>query len=114
MGLKELPKDPVEVTLKMLGNKWKVIIVRELLNGTKRFNELKKSVSGITQKVLSAKLKELEGDGIIIRKVCDDKLQKVEYTLTDVGYSLNTVILSLKDWGKDYKKYLKLLDKMKK
>jgi len=112
MKLKDLPKNPVEVTLKMLGNKWKVLIIRELLTGTKRFNELKKTVKGITQKVLSAKLKELENDGLLIREEYNQTPPKVEYYLTDEGYSLNTVICAMNDWGKDYKKYIKLLEKL--
>ncbi len=111
MKYNELPKNPVEATIKMVGCKWKILIIRELLTGTKRFNELKKSVGGITQKVLSAKLKELEQDGLIIREVLSQAPVKVEYTLTDVGYSLRNVIESMRDWGKDYKKYVKLLEK---
>lgn len=112
MKLKDLPKNPVETTIKMIGCRWKILIIRELLTGTKRFNELKKSVTGITQKVLSAKLKELEEDGLVVRDVISQIPPRVEYTLTDVGYSLRNVIDSMKDWGKDYKKYTKLLEKM--
>lgn len=111
MKYNELPKNPVEATIKMVGCRWKILIIRELLTGTKRFNELKKSVGGITQKVLSAKLKELEQDGLIIREVLSQAPVRVEYTLTDVGYSLRNVIESMRDWGKDYKKYVKLLEK---
>lgn len=112
MKLKDLPKNPVETTIKMIGCRWKILIIKELLGGTKRFNELKKSVTSITQKVLSAKLKELEEDGILTRDVISQSPPKVEYTLTDVGYSLRNVIESMKDWGKDYKRYTKLLEKM--
>ena len=111
MQLKDLPKNPVEVTIRMMNCKWKILIVRELLEGTKRFGELKKSVTGITQKVLSAKLKELEQDGILTRKIYPQTPPKVEYTLTDVGYSLHTVLEAMKEWGKDYKKYLKLINR---
>jgi len=113
MNLKDLPKNPVETTIKMIGCRWKILIIRELLDGERRFNELKSSVKGISQKVLSAKLKELEQDGIVVREVYQQVPLKVGYYLTDVGLSLNPVINSLKDWGKDYKKYLKLLEKMK-
>ena len=113
MEKKSLPKCPIEATLQMTGCKWKVLIIRDLLTGTKRFGELKKSVSGITQKVLTSKLRELEEDGLIERKVYPQIPPKVEYTLTDVGYSLRPIIDCLKEWGRDYKKYTKLLEKMK-
>lgn len=107
MSYKDLPKNPIETTIKMTGCRWKILIIAELLTGTKRFNELKKSVKGITQKVLASKLKDLEQNGILTRQT--DK-SKVEYTLTTIGYTLQPVILSMRDWGKDYKKYLKLLE----
>lgn len=110
---KELPRSPIEITVKMLDSRWKVLIIRELLDGTKRFNELKKCVKGITQKVLIAKLRELEENEIISRKVYEQTPPKVEYSLTDVGYSLRSVIDSMCEWGKDYKKYVKLLEKYK-
>lgn len=113
MEKKSLPKCPIEATLRMTGCKWKILIIRDLLTGTKRFGELKKSVSGITQKVLTSKLRELEEDGLIERKVYPQIPPKVEYTLTDVGYSLRSVIDCLKEWGRDYKKYTKLLERMK-
>ena len=113
MNSKELPKCPIETTLKMLGCKWKVLIIRELLTGTKRFGELKKAVTGITQKVLTSKLREMEELGLLERKIYPQIPPKVEYTLTDIGYSLRPVLESLKDWGKDYKRYIKLVEKMK-
>ena len=111
MELKDLPKNPIEVTIRMINCKWKILIIRELLDGTKRFGELKKSVSGITQKVLTAKLRELEVDGILTREIYPQTPPKVEYTLTDLGYSLRSVLDSMKEWGKDYKKYLKLISR---
>lgn len=113
MNSKDLPKCPIETTLKMLGCKWKVLIIRELLTGTKRFGELKKTVTGITQKVLTSKLREMEELGLLERKIYPQIPPKVEYTLTDIGYSLRPVLESLKDWGKDYKRYTKLVEKMK-
>lgn len=113
LSSKDLPKCPVETTLKLLDSRWKVLIIRELLTETKRFGQLKKSVTGITQKVLTAKLRELEETGIVERTVYPQTPPKVEYTLTDVGYSLRPVIAALKDWGKDYKKYTKLIEKMR-
>lgn len=112
MNYKDLPKCPVETTIKMIGCSWKILIIRELLSGTKRFGELKKSVKGITQKVLTSKLREMEETGLVERTVYPQIPPKVEYTLTDVGYSLRPVLETLKDWGKDYKRYTKLLEKM--
>ena len=110
METKDLPKNPIAVTIKMVGCRWKVMIVAELLEGAKRFSEIKKSLKGITQKVLTSKLRELEQDGLLIRET---EGTKVLYTLTDIGYSLRPVILSFYDWGKDYKKYVKLMAKLK-
>ena len=106
MDLKRLPKNPVEITIGMIGCKWKILIIKELLSGTMRFSEIKKSLKGITQKVLTTKLRELEEIGLLVRK---QEKAKVEYTLTDVGYTLLPVISAMNDWGKDYKKYQKLL-----
>lgn len=113
MNSKDLPKCPIETTLKMLGCKWKVLIIRELLTGTKRFGELKKAITGIIQKVLTSKLREMEELGLVERKIYPQIPPKVEYTLTDIGYSLRPVLESLKDWGKDYKRYTKLVEKMR-
>ncbi len=113
MNSKDLPKCPIETTIKMLGCRWKILIIRELLSGTKRFGELKKNVTGITQKVLTSKLRDMEELGLLERTVYPQIPPKVEYTLTDIGYSLRPVLDSLKAWGKDYKKYTKLLEKMK-
>lgn len=109
MDTKVLPKCPIETTIMMLGCKWRILIIRELLGGTKRFNELKKSVKGITQKVLASKLRQMEELGIVERKVYDQNPPKVEYSLTDIGYTLAPVVDTMKDWGKDFKKYMKLL-----
>lgn len=111
MEVKDLPKCPVEVTLSLIGEKWKVLIIRDLLNGTKRFGELKKSCSGISQKVLTHNLRVMEDDGLVERKVYAQIPPKVEYTLTDVGYSLAGVLNSMASWGTDYKIFVKLLEK---
>lgn len=113
MELKDLPKCPVETTLYMIGEKWKIIIIRELLTGTKRFGELKKAVSGITQKVLTTNLRKMEDDGLVMRKVYAQVPPRVEYTLTDVGYSLAPVLDAMASWGTDYRTFLKLLEKRK-
>ena len=91
MNSKDLPKCPIETTLKMLGCKWKVLIIRELLTGTKRFGELKKAVTGITQKVLTSKLREMEVLGLVERKIYPQIPPKVEYPLTDIGCNLRPV-----------------------
>ena len=113
MELKSLPKCPVETTLALIGNKWKILIIRDLLNGTKRFGELKKVCSGISQKVLAANLRIMEDDGLVIRKEYKQKPPRVEYTLSDVGYSLGQVLDAMANWGDGYKTYLKLLAKRK-
>ena len=111
MKLKELPKCPVETTLALIGEKWKILIIRDLLNGTKRFCELKKVCSGISQKILTKNLRLMEEDGLIIRKVYNQVPPKVEYTLSDVGYSLAGVLNEMANWGAAYKTYLKILNK---
>lgn len=111
MEVKDLPKCPVEVTLSLIGEKWKVLIIRDLLNGTKRFGELKNSCSGISQKVLTHNLRVMEDDGLVERKVYAQIPPKVEYTLTDVGYSLADILNSMASWGTDYKTFVKLLEK---
>lgn len=95
---------PVETTLSLIGNKWKVLIIRDLLDGTKRFGELKKSVGTITQKVLTTNLREMEDAGLLIRKVYAEVPPRVEYTLTELGESLRTVLDSMVIWGNHYKK----------
>lgn len=114
MELKELPDCPVETTFELMGDKWKVRIIRDLLTGTKRFGELKKSVKGISQKVLTTNLRSLEDDGILMRKVYKEVPPRVEYTLTDVGYSLMPVLNAMAGWGTDYKEYRKLINKLNK
>ena len=108
---KNIPNCPVETSLIFLGHKWKALIIRDLLTGGKRFSELKKSLNGITQKVLTYCLKELEADGLVLRKDFKTCPPHVEYSLTDVGYSLLPVLEAMAGWGTDYKKYLKLKEK---
>ena len=104
--MNELPLCPVETTLLLIGDKWKVLILRELMTGTKRFGEIKNSIDGVSQKVLTQKLRDMEDDGLLSRKVYPEVPPRVEYTLTDLGYSLNPVIESLRDWGMNYKRTL--------
>ncbi len=105
---KELPACPVEMTLQLIGNRWKVLIMRDLLEGTKRFGELKKSVGSITQKVLTQNLREMEESGLLIRKVYAEVPPRVDYTLTEVGYSLKPVLDSMIEWGTSYKNNISL------
>lgn len=100
---KSLPNCPVEVTLSLISDKWKVLIMRDLLTGTKRFNELKRSVTGITQKVLTSSLRSMENDGLIIRKVYPQVPPKVEYSLTETGLSLKPILDSMYECGSNYK-----------
>ncbi|MBR1540052.1 MAG: helix-turn-helix transcriptional regulator [Clostridia bacterium] len=100
---KELPACPVELTMGLIDNKWKVIIVRDLLTGTKRFGELKKSVTGITQKVLTNNLRQMEQDGLVKRKVYPEVPPRVEYSLTETGLSLKPILDSMVKWGNQYR-----------
>lgn len=102
--LKLLPDCPVEITLQLIGDKWKVLIIRDLLTGTKRFSELMKSVTGITQKVLTSNLRAMEEAGLLTRKVYPQVPPKVEYTLTELGYSLSPILDTMMSWGLNYKK----------
>jgi len=96
---KNLPPCPVELTLLLISNKWKVLIIRDLLDGTKRFSELKKSINNISQKVLTSNLREMEENNLLTRKVYPEIPPRVEYTLTDIGYSLKTLLDDMDKWG---------------
>ena len=98
-----LPACPVETTLALIGDKWKVLILRDLLPGTKRFGELKKSIGSVSQKVLTAQLRDMEEKGLLTRKVYAQVPPRVEYTLTDTGYSLKPILDAMEAWGTDYK-----------
>lgn len=104
MSTKTLPACPVETTLSLIGDKWKVLILRDLMPGTKRFGELKRSVGGVTQKVLTAQLRQMEDCGLLTRTVYPEVPPKVEYTLTELGYSLKPVLDALNAWGEGYQK----------
>ena len=99
----ELPACPVETTLMLIGDKWKVLILRDLMDGTKRFGELKKSIGTVSQKVLTAQLRDMEEKGLLTRKVYAEVPPVVEYTLTETGYSLKPILDSMWAWGADYK-----------
>lgn len=100
---KTLPNCPVEITLMLISNRWKVLIIRELLYGTKRFGEIKKSVGNISQKVLTANLRSMEDSGLLTRKVYPEVPPRVEYTLTETGYSLKPILDAMVKWGTEYK-----------
>lgn len=101
--VKELPACPVETTLTLIGDKWKVLILRDLLTGTKRFGELKKSIGNVSQKVLTAQLRAMEENGLLTRTVYAEVPPRVEYTLTDLGKSLNPILDAMWNWGEEYK-----------
>ena len=103
---KPIPACPVEMTLQLMGDKWKILILRDLLTGTKRFGELKKSLTGITQKVLTSNLRAMESSGLLTREVFPEVPPRVEYTLTDTGYSLKPILDSMYSWGENYKRGL--------
>ena len=100
---KELPACPVETTLTLIGDKWKVLILRDLMPGIKRFGELKKSVGNVSQKVLTAQLRTMEESGLVNRKVYAEVPPRVEYSLTELGKSLKPILDSMRAWGEAYK-----------
>ena len=101
---KNLPACPVETTLMLISDRWKVLIIRDLLDGTKRFGEIKKSVGNVSQKVLTANLRSMEDSGLLTRKVYPEVPPRVEYTLTQTGYSLKPILDAMVEWGTEYKK----------
>ena len=99
----ELPACPVEMTLTLIGDKWKVLILRDLMGGTKRFGELKKSIGNVSQKVLTAQLRAMEQSGLVHREVYAEVPPRVEYSLTELGRSLKPILDSMWAWGEEYK-----------
>ena len=100
----KLPACPVETTLMLIGDKWKVLILRDLMNGTRRFGDLKRSIGAVSQKVLTAQLRDMEDKGLLTRRVYAEVPPRVEYTLTETGYSLKPILDSMVAWGSDYQK----------
>lgn len=100
---KELPACPVETTLTLIGDKWKVLILRDLMTGTKRFCELKKCVGNVSQKVLTVQLRAMEANGLVHREVYAEVPPRVEYSLTDLGRSLKPILDAMWSWGENYK-----------
>ncbi len=95
---------PVEITLCLISDKWKILILRDLMDGTRRFGELKKSIGSISQKVLTTNLRSMEADGLVTRKVYAEVPPRVEYTLTEKGRSLHPVLDAMRTWGEEYGK----------
>ncbi len=93
---------PVEATMDVIGGKWKLLIIHHLLEGTKRFNELQKAIPAVTQRMLTSKLRELERDGIVHRKVYAEVPPKVEYSMTEFGRTVEPMLWVMHDWGKTF------------
>lgn len=102
----ELPECPVATTVSLIGSKWKLLIMRNLLVRPWRFNELKKNLDGISQKVLTDSLRSMEEDGIIIRTVYPEVPPRVEYALSEVGESMRPILTAMQEWGTNYKESL--------
>ena len=100
----ELPECPIATTVHLIGSKWKLLIMRNLLQRPWRFNELKKDLDGISQKVLTDSLRSMEEDGIITRTVYPEVPPRVKYALSDVGESMRPILTAMQEWGTNYKK----------
>lgn len=98
-----LPDCPVAVTVSLIGSKWKLLIMRNLLGRPWRFNELQKSIDGISQKALTDALRSMEADGIVCRTAYPEVPPRVEYSLTDLGESMRPIIKTMENWGNAYK-----------
>lgn len=99
----ELPECPVATTVQLIGSKWKLLILRNLLERPWRFNELKKNLDGISQKVLTDSLRSMEEDGIITRTVYPEVPPHVEYALSEIGESMRPILTAMQEWGTNYK-----------
>ena len=99
----EMPKCPVATTVRLIGGKWKLLVLRNLLERPWRFNELKRSLEGISQKVLTDTLRSMESDGIVTRTVFHEAALHVEYSLTELGQSIQPIIKAMEEWGIKYK-----------
>lgn len=102
----EMPACPVATTVQLIGSKWKLLIMRNLLQRSWRFNELRKDLEGISQKVLTDSLRSMENDGIIIRTVYPEVPPHVEYALSDLGESMRPIMNAMEEWGTNYKNQL--------
>ncbi len=104
MKKEEKPFCPVALTVELIGNKWKLLIVRDLTHGTRRFGQLRQSIGNISQKVLTQNLRDMEKDGLVLRKVYAEVPPRVEYRLSKIGQELTSVIETLAQWGTKYRK----------
>jgi DNA-binding HxlR family transcriptional regulator len=102
----ELPECPVATTVQLIGSKWKLLIMRNLMSRPWRFNELRKSLDGISQKVLTDSLRSMENDGIIVRTVYPEVPPRVEYSLSETGESMRPILDAMQAWGENYKNSL--------
>ena len=103
VDVKSLPACPVETTLTLIGDKWKVLILRDLMPGPKRCGELKKSIGSVSQKVLTAQLRDMEQNGLVHREVFAEVPPRVEYSLTELGRSLKPILDAMWNWGEEFK-----------
>ena len=103
VDVESIPACPVETTLTLIGDKWKVLILRDLMPGTKRFGELKKSIGSVSQKVLTAQLRDMEQNGLVHREVFAEVPPRVEYSLTELGRSLKPILDAMWNWGEEFK-----------
>lgn len=103
---RELPACPVATTVGLIGNKWKLLIIRDILTGPKRFGELRRSLEGISQKVLTDNLRAMEQDGIVTRTVFPEVPPHVEYALSELGESMRPIISTMESWGLGYKELM--------
>ena len=99
----ELPECPVATCVQLIGNKWKLLIIRNLLSGPQRFTEMKKTISGISQKVLTDNLRALEADGLVNREVFAEVPPRVVYSLSELGNTLRPILTAMQEWGTEYK-----------
>ena len=99
----ELPECPVATCVQLIGNKWKLLIIRNLLAAPQRFTEMKKTIPGISQKVLTDNLRSLENDGLVNREVFAEVPPRVVYSLSELGNTLRPIITAMQEWGTDYK-----------
>lgn len=102
-AIDDLPRCPVETTAQLIGSKWRLLILRDLLEGSKRFGELRRSVGSISQKVLTSNLREMEEKGLVVRRVYPEVPPRVEYGLTELGQSLRPIIDAMWAWGEGYR-----------
>jgi DNA-binding HxlR family transcriptional regulator len=107
MTKEEMPACPVATTVALIGSKWKLLIIRNLRQRPWRFNELKKDLQGVSQKVLTDSLRSLEEDGVIVRTVYPEVPPRVEYALSDLGNSMRPILDSMEQWGRDYQKLVR-------